>query len=92
MKREGVQKKKLINTPCESYIKTVVKEHFSSENVHSAGQWYEVASYIHSTSSQQIVKQTEVIQEVSPGVSKLNHSAMNKEHGDEIQFPPEIRL
>ena len=92
VRRKDVQKRTLIDTPCESNIKTVVKEHFLPENVHSVGQQYEVTSYIPSTSSQQIVEQTEVIQEVSPEVTKVNHSVMNKKHGDRIQFPPEKRL
>ena len=51
---------------------------------------YEVATYIPSTSSQQNVKQTEVIQEVvSPEVSKVNHSVMNKKRGNQIEFSPE---
>ena len=86
VRRKDVQKRTLIDTPCESNIKTVVKEHFLPENVHSVGQQYEVTSYIPSTSSQQIVEQTEVIQEVSPEVSKVNHSVMNKKHGIEYSF------
>ena len=51
---------------------------------------YEVATYIPSTSSQQNVKQTEVIQEeVSPEVSKVNHSVMNKKRGNKIEFSQE---
>ena len=38
-----VQKKKLTDASCESNIKTVVEKHLSSENVHSAGPWYEIA-------------------------------------------------
>ena len=57
-----------------------------------------LASYIPSTSSQQTVKQTEVIQEiVSPEVvlpvsSKYSHSVMDKEQRDWIQFSSEKRL
>ena len=37
-KKKGVQKKKLIDTPCESKLKIVIEEHVSSENVLSAGR------------------------------------------------------
>ena len=33
-----MQKKKLINTSCESNVKTVFEEQGSSENVHFAGR------------------------------------------------------
>ena len=36
--RKGVQKKKLIDAPCESNIQAAVTEHVSSKNVHSAGR------------------------------------------------------
>lgn len=36
-KRNGVHKKKLIDEPWESYLKTAIEEHILSENVHSAG-------------------------------------------------------
>ena len=38
VRRKDVQKRTLIDTPCESNIKTVAKEHFLPENVHSVGQ------------------------------------------------------
>ena len=54
----------------------------------------EVARYVPNISKQTTLnKQTKVIQEVvSPKVSRLNHSVMNKKQGDEIQFNLEKRL
>ena len=50
-------------------------------------------SYTPSISSQQNVKQTEVIQEiVSPELCKLNDSVMSKKQGDQIQLSPEKRF
>ena len=50
--------------------------------------------YHHQTNwSQQTIEQTKFIQEVvSPEVSKLNYTVMNKKQGDEVQFSPEKRL
>ena len=40
-----MQKKKLINTSCESNVKTVFEEQVSSENVHFAGRWWSSYTY-----------------------------------------------
>ena len=45
-KRKDVQKKELIDAPSVSNIRTVVEEHVSSENVHSAGLWWSSYMYI----------------------------------------------
>ena len=43
--------------------------------------------------SYQTIKQTRFIQElVSPEVSKLSHTVMNKKQEDQMQFSPEKRL
>ena len=64
----------------------LVEEHVLSENLHFAGGWCEVATFT-STTSQQIVDQTEVFQElVSPEVCKLIHSVINKKKGVKHSF------
>ena len=84
-KIKGVQKWKFIDAPCESNLKTVIEEHVSSKNIHSDSccQWWSIPS----TSSQQVVKQIKVIQEIaSPEVSQLNQARMNKKQGYRIQL------
>ena len=68
-KRKGVQKKKLIDAPLESNIKTVSEEQVSSENRHFG---VDVNDKV-----QSVVKEV-----VLPEVSKLNDLVMNKNPGD----------
>ena len=85
-KRKGVSKKKLIDTPCQSNINTVVEKPFSSENRLSGTTVNDEVLKYH---QHQTVKQFEVLEVVLPEVSKLNDSVMTKNQGDQTQFFPE---
>ena len=86
-KRKGVSKKKLIDTPYQNNINTVVEKPFSSENRLSGTAANDEVLKYH---QHQTVKQFEVVEEVVlPEVSKLNDSVMTKNQGDQTQFFPE---
>ena len=77
-------RKKLINKSCESNIRTVSEEHVSSENIYTDFDIFVDDDVYHQHFLNEMSNKLKVFKHyrvvVSPEVTKLNHSLMNKCH------------